>query len=176
MKSTLVILIWQGPGPVTKKCHFFCRNSIHRKVFQLQLPGKKPVLPLWEISSKMLDNFPIKLSHLYLTSRDVWLSSSTCGHYYAYHLICIWNWKPQQVRLRVVPHLSSGIVEWMRMKITPREKRRHSLGRGKFSLYPLRLAFLVWGDFHGHLRFARSTISEGKWGTTHSLTPPGARA
>ena len=135
MKSTLVILIWQGPGPVTKKCHFFCRNSIHRKVFQLQLPGKKPVLPLWEISSKMLDNFPIKLSHLYLTLRDVWLSSSTCGHCYTYHLICIWNWKPQQVRLRVVPHLSSGIVEWMRMKITPCEERRHSLGRGKFSLF-----------------------------------------
>ena len=118
-----------------KKCHFFCRNSIHRKVFQLQLLGKKPVLPLWEISSKMLDNLPIKLSHLYLTSRDVWLSSSTCGHCYAYHLICIWNWKPQQVTLRVVPHLSSGIVEWMRMKITPCEERRHSLGRGKFSLF-----------------------------------------
>ena len=58
-----------------KKCHFFCRNSIHCKVFQFQLPGRKPLLPLWEISSKMLDNFPIKLSHLHLTSRDV---TGTC--------------------------------------------------------------------------------------------------
>ena len=49
-------------------------------------------------------------------------------------------------RLRVVPQ-SSGIVE----------RRR------------LRLAFLAWGDFHAHLRFARSTIPEEKWGTTRSL-------
>ena len=42
------------------------------------------------------------------------------------------------------------------MKITPREKRRH--------------AFLAWGDFHARSRFARSAISEEKWGTTRSLT------
>ena len=29
--------------------------------------------------------------------------------------------------------------------------------------------FLAWGDFHARLRFARSTIPEEKWGTTHSL-------
>ena len=74
-----------------QKRHFFCQNSIHCKVFQLQLPGGKPLLPLCEINSKMLDNFPIKSSHLYLTLRHVWLSSSTCGHCCAYHLICIWN-------------------------------------------------------------------------------------
>ena len=49
------------------------------------------------------------------------------------------------------------------MKITPREKRRH------FSLSPPRLAFLAWGDFHARLRFARSTITEEKWGTTRNL-------
>ena len=31
-----------------------------------------------------------------------------------------------------------------------------------FSLSPLLLAFLAWGDFHAHSRFARSTIPEGK--------------
>ena len=79
-----------------------------------------------------------KSSHLYLTSRHVWISSSTCGHCCAYHLI--WNWKPHQVRLWVVPHLSSGIVEWVRVKITPRDTR---WGEGNFSLSPLHLAFLV---------------------------------
>ena len=29
--------------------------------------------------------------------------------------------------------------------------------------------FLAWGDFHARSRFARSTISEEKWGTTRSL-------
>ena len=29
--------------------------------------------------------------------------------------------------------------------------------------------FLAWVDFHARSRFARSTIPEGKWGTTRSL-------
>ena len=29
--------------------------------------------------------------------------------------------------------------------------------------------FLAWVDFHARWRFARSTIPEGKWGTTRSL-------
>ena len=33
-----------------------------------------------------------------------------------------------------------------------------------FSLSPLRLSFLVWGDFNAPPRFARSTIPEEKWG------------
>ena len=28
----------------------------------------------------------------------------------------------------------------------------------------LRLAFLAWGDFHAHSRFACSTVPEEKWG------------
>ena len=40
-----------------------------------------------------------------------------------------------RTRLRVVPHFSSGIVERekprARVKITPREKRRHAVGREK---------------------------------------------
>ena len=38
-----------------------------------------------------------------------------------------------------------------------------------FSLSPPRVAFLAWGDFHAHSRFARSIIPEEKWGTTPSL-------
>ena len=42
-----------------------------------------------------------------------------------------------------------------------------------FSLSPLRVAFsrLVWGDFHAHSCFARSTIPEEKWGTILTLLP-----
>ena len=37
-------------------------------------------------------------------------------------------------------------------------------------LSPCRVSpFLAWGDFHAPSRFARSTISEEKWGTTRSL-------
>ena len=61
------------------------------------------------------------------------------------------------VRLRVVPHFSSGIVETAkregRVKITPREKRRHA----------------ARGDFHARSRFAHPTIPNEKWGTTRSL-------
>ena len=63
------------------------------------------------------------------------------------------------VRLRIVPHFSSGIVERAkraRVKINPREKRRHA-------------PFLAWVDFHARSHFARSTIPEEKWGTTRSL-------
>ena len=31
--------------------------------------------------------------------------------------------------------------------------------------------FLAWGDFHAHLRFARSAIPEKKWESTRSLWP-----
>ena len=53
------------------------------------------------------------------------------------------------LKLRVVPHFSSGIVE--------RAKRE--------CVSP----FLAWVDFHACSRFARSTIPEEKWGTTRSL-------
>ena len=56
------------------------------------------------------------------------------------------------------------------MKITPREKGETRLGERKMRLSPRRVSsFLAWGDFHARSRFARSTISEGKWGTTRSL-------
>ena len=57
-----------------------------------------------------------------------------------------------------------------RVKITPREKRRHAAARPHFSLSPPRIAFLALGDFHARSRFACSTIPEEKWGTTRGLT------
>ena len=42
--------------------------------------------------------------------------------------------------------------------------------RQTLTVSPPRLAVLAWGDFHAHSRFARSTIPEGKWGTTQSLS------
>ena len=55
------------------------------------------------------------------------------------------------------------------MKITPREKRRHAARREKNDSPRLASPFLAWDDFHARSRFARSTISEEKWGTTRSL-------
>ena len=59
------------------------------------------------------------------------------------------------VRLRVVSHFSSGIVE--RAKRQRAWKSPHAR-KGD-----------TWGDFHGRSRFARSTIPKEKWGTTRSL-------
>ena len=54
-----------------------------------------------------------------------------------------------------------------RVKITPREKRRHAAG---IFLSPRRVSpFLVWGDFHARSSLPRSTIPKEKWGTTRSL-------
>ena len=79
------------------------------------------------------------------------------------------------VRLRVVPHFSSrdsrARETRARVKITPREKRRHAAGREKNHFSPPHRVspFLAWDDFHARSRFARSTIREEKCGTTRSL-------
>ena len=52
-----------------------------------------------------------------------------------------------------------------RVKITPREKRRHLIFLSSRRVSP----FLAWDDFHARSRFARSTIPEEKWGTTRGL-------
>ena len=59
------------------------------------------------------------------------------------------------VRLRVVPHFSSGIVE--RAKRERAWKSPHAR-KGD-----------TWGDFHARSRFERSSIPKEKWGTTRSL-------
>ena len=65
-------------------------------------------------------------------------------------------------RLRVVPHFSSrdsrASETRARVKITPREKRRHA-----------------WGDFHARSRFARSTIPWGKMGDYSYSSLPSKR-
>ena len=45
---------------------------------------------------------------------------------------------------------------WYRLRVVPIFPH--------FSLCPPRLAFLAWGDFNAHSRFARSTIPDKKWG------------
>ena len=61
-----------------------------------------------------------------------------------------------EIRLRVVPHFSSAIVERAKRERVKINQRRVS-------------PFLAWGDFHARSRFAHSTIPEEKWGTTSSL-------
>ena len=64
-------------------------------------------------------------------------------------------------RLRVVPHLSSGILE---------RAKRERAWKSPHTRSPRRVSpFLAWGDFHARSRFARSTISEDKWRTTRTL-------
>ena len=55
------------------------------------------------------------------------------------------------VRLRVVPHLSSGDSRARARENHPTRERRDAVER-------------AWGDFHAPSRFARFTIPEEKWG------------
>ena len=66
-------------------------------------------------------------------------------------------------RLRVVPRLSSRIVERAKRKRVWKSPhaRKGDTRRG-----------LASGAFHARSRFARSTITEEKWGTTRLLPPP----
>ena len=66
-------------------------------------------------------------------------------------------------RLRVVPRLSSKTVE--------RAKRERAWKSPHPRKDDTRLG-LAWGAFHARSRFARSTITEEKWGTTRLLPPP----
>ena len=65
-------------------------------------------------------------------------------------------------RLRVVPRLSSRTVE--------RAKRERAWKSPHLRKGDTRLG-LAWGAFHARSRFARSTITEEKWGTTRLLPP-----
>ena len=94
------------------------------------------------------------------------------------------SWYP--LRLWVVPHFSSGIVErakrecaWKSSHARKGDTRRgeRKMRKNHFSHFspfsPRRVSpFLAWGDFHVRSRFACSTIREEKWGTTCSLISP----
>ena len=66
-------------------------------------------------------------------------------------------------RLRVVPRLSSRTVE--------RAKRERAWKSPHLRKGDTRLG-LAWGAFRARSRFACSTITEEKWGTTRLLPPP----
>ena len=68
------------------------------------------------------------------------------------------------VRLRVVPHFSSGIVQ--RAKRERAWKSTHAT-KGETRLFAF--SRVGWFNFHARSRFARSTIPEEKWGTTRRL-------
>ena len=76
-------------------------------------------------------------------------------------------------RLRVVRHLSSGVVERAKRERAWKSPHARKGDTRHFSLSPPRLAFLAWSDLHARSRFARSTIPEEKWGTTCSLYESG---
>ena len=69
------------------------------------------------------------------------------------------------LRLQVVPHFSSGIVEW-----TKRERMWKSPHARKGDTGSREYRLSCRGDFHARSHFARSTIPEEKWGTTCSLS------
>ena len=88
-KSRLVISIWQGPRLVATKIPFFHRISNPLEIFSAPAQEENLFFLSGRSAQKKLHNFRIKSSHFCRTSRHVWLSSSTCGHCYAYTLICI---------------------------------------------------------------------------------------
>ena len=85
----LVILIWQGPGPVATKMPFFRRNSNPLQIFSAPAQEGNLFFLSGRSTRRKLHNFLIKPSHLCRTSKHVWLSSSTCDHCCAYQLIGI---------------------------------------------------------------------------------------
>ena len=87
-KWGLVTLIWQGPGPVATM-PFFSPKFKSAANFSAQAQEGNLFFLSGRLTRKKIHNFPIKSSHLWQTSRHVWLSSSACDHCWAYQLICI---------------------------------------------------------------------------------------
>ena len=85
-KWRLVTSICRGPGPVATRMPFF--SPKFKSAANFSAPAQKGNLFFLSGRSarKKIHNFPIKSSHLCLNWR---LSSSTCEHCCAYHLICI---------------------------------------------------------------------------------------
>ena len=79
------------------------------------------------------------------------------------------NWLSRySARLQVVPHFSSGIVEWAKCerawKSSHVRKGNTRQGERKMRVsfpVPCCLFSHTWGDFHAHSRFPCSTIPEG---------------
>jgi len=100
------------------------------------------------------------------------------GEYSSFFKPSTWNYVC--LRLREVPHFSSGIVERAKRERAWKSPHASTLCclevQTQFTpprTRPCRVSpFLTWGDFHARSRFARSTIPEEKWGTTRSLCMP----
>ena len=83
-KWRLVTLIWRGPGPVATRMLSFSPKFKSTANFSAPAQGGNLFFLSGRSARKNIHNFPIKSSHLFRTSRHVWLSSSAC-----YQLICI---------------------------------------------------------------------------------------
>ena len=100
----------------------------------------------------------------------LWINKFKCGLKTSVSLVL--------ARLRIIPYLSSGIVERAKRKRAWKSPyaRKGDMRRGEkkmiffIFLSPGRVSpFLAYGDFLARSRFARSTIPADKWGTTRSL-------
>ena len=88
-KWRLVTSICQGPGPVATRMPFFSPKFKSTANFSAPAQEGNFFFLSGRSAQTKIHNFPIKLSHLFRTSRHVWLSSSACDHCCAYQLICI---------------------------------------------------------------------------------------
>ena len=88
-KWGLVTSFWQGPGPVATRMPFFLPKFKSAANFSALAQEGNLFFLSGRLTQKKIHNFPIKSSHLWQTSRHVWLSSSACDHCWAYQLICI---------------------------------------------------------------------------------------
>ena len=114
--------------------------------------GKEHAVTLFHRETSLVKT----LNQSYFSKKNKKCPESISGHQWDFPNSKAHASSAQCARLRVVPRA--------RVKITPREKRRHTLGREKNEvLSPRRVSpFLAWDDFHARSRFARSTIPEEK--------------
>ena len=88
-KLRLVTSICRGPGPVATRMLFFSPKFKSAANFSAPAQEGNLFFLSGRSARKKIHNFPFKSSHLWRTSRHVWLLSSACDHCCGYQLICI---------------------------------------------------------------------------------------
>ena len=88
-KLRLVTSICRGTGPVATRMLFFSPKFKSAANFSAPAQEGNLFFLSGRSARKKIHNFPIKSSHLWQTSRHVWLLSSACDHCCAYQLIII---------------------------------------------------------------------------------------
>ena len=88
-KWRLLTSICRGPGPVATRMPFFSPEFKSTANFSAPTREGNLFFLSGRSARKKIHNVPINSSHLWRTSRHVWLSASTCDHCRAYQLICI---------------------------------------------------------------------------------------